>query len=100
MKAKVIALNVNHFVITVKGNDPAIASIIFFQGYNTIIVKIVTFRQKPSQLLLPRQQTFLDKDKWGCNTTTSRYRNQFLGETIKMTKAKIASGKYILADLN
>jgi hypothetical protein len=42
----------------------------------------------------------LDSKYWNYSTTTSRYRNQFLGETTKETQVKIASGEYILADLN
>lgn len=42
----------------------------------------------------------LDCDKWNCSKTTSRYRNQFLGETTKETQAKIDSGEYKLANLN
>jgi len=33
---------------------------------------------------------------WDYSTTTGKYRNQFLGETINETRAKIASGEYIL----
>lgn len=42
----------------------------------------------------------LDRDKWNYSVTTSKYRNQFLGETTKETEAKIKSGEYVLADLN
>lgn len=42
----------------------------------------------------------LDRDKWDCSVTTGKYRNQFLGEGIVETRAKIKSGEYILADLN
>ncbi len=43
---------------------------------------------------------FLDSYYWDYSKTTSKYRNQFLGETKKETKKKISSGIYILTDLN
>jgi hypothetical protein len=42
----------------------------------------------------------LDQKYWNYSNTTGKYRNIFLGETIKDTKAKIKSGEYILTDLN
>ena len=44
--------------------------------------------------------TRLDARYWNYSKTTSKYRNQFLGETTKETQAKIDSGEYILTDLN
>ena len=68
-----------------KGDDVPIKT---FQSYSTVIA----------------QKRFgkvtLDRNAWDYSTTTGRYRNQFLGETIKETRAKIKSGEYILADLN
>lgn len=64
---------------------------IYFQSYNSIIVKIID--SIPAQIQL-------DTDKWNYSRTTSKYRNQFLGETTKETQAKIDSGEYILTDLN
>ena len=43
---------------------------------------------------------FLDSYYWDYSKTTSKYRNQFLGETKKETEKKISSGIYILTDLN
>ncbi len=43
---------------------------------------------------------YLDQKYWNYSNTTGKYRNIFLGETIKDTKAKIKSGEYILTDLN
>ena len=60
----------------------------YFQSYESIIVKI------------NRGKVYLDRDKWDYSRTTGRYRNIFLGETKKETESKIASGEYILADLN
>lgn len=42
----------------------------------------------------------LDADKWNYSNTTSKYRNQFLGETTKETEKKIAASIYKLAKLN
>ena len=41
---------------------------------------------------------FLDEDSWNYSRTTSRYRNEFLGEKTKETKEKIKSGEYKLTD--
>tara|TARA_X000001388_G_C2130793_1_gene84905 strand:+ start:184 stop:498 length:315 start_codon:yes stop_codon:yes gene_type:complete len=41
---------------------------------------------------------FLNEDSWDYSRTTSRYRNEFLGETTKETKEKIKSGEYKLTD--
>ena len=61
----------------------------YFQSYDSIIVK--RFRQGISHL---------DKNYWNYSKTTSKYRNQFLGETTKETQRKIDSGEYVLTDLN
>ena len=71
----------NQFQITT--NDSVI-----FQSYQTIIV------------VIKQGETYLDEGSWNCSTTTSKYRNLFLGETTKETKAKIKSGEYKLKDLN
>ena len=42
----------------------------------------------------------LDRVYWDYSKTTSKYRNQFLRETKKETEKKIASGEYVLTDLN
>jgi len=42
----------------------------------------------------------LDESKWDYSRTTGKYRNQFLGETIEETRAKIKSGEYKLTNLN
>jgi len=46
------------------------------------------------------REVLLDKKYWNYSNTTGKYRNIFLNETIKDTKAKIKSGEYILTDLN
>jgi len=42
----------------------------------------------------------LDENTWDYSVTTGKYRNEFLGEGIAETRAKIKSGEYILTDLN
>jgi len=71
----------NQFIIV--DND-----ITYFQSYESIIVKIDCGK------------VYLDRDKWDYSRTTGKYRNIFLGEAKKETEKKIATGKYILADLN
>jgi len=39
-------------------------------------------------------------ENWDYSRTTGRYRNKFLGETVKKTREKIASGEYVIEDLN
>lgn len=62
---------------------------LFFQSYNTIIVKIDN-----------NGNTFLDAEKWDHSNITSKYRNLFLGEDTKATKKKIETGEYTLTNLN
>jgi len=61
----------------------------YFQSYQSIIV-FCPFNGKIQ----------LDKTYWDYSKTTGKYRNQFLGESKKETEAKIASGIYLLTDLN
>jgi hypothetical protein len=61
---------------------------VYFQSYRTVIACI------------SEGITYLDNKKWDCSRTTSRYRNNFLGETTKETQRKIDSGEYKLIDLN
>ena len=63
-----------------------------FQSYNSAIVKI-TFENG-------FKIVELDEHYWDYSKTTGKYRNLFLGETKKETEKKIASGEYILTDLN
>ena len=62
----------------------------FFQSYNSVIAF------KPAN----GSSITLDSTYWDYSVTTSKYRNQFLGETKKETQAKIDSGEYILTNLN
>lgn len=70
-----------HLILTDAGD--------YFQSYNSIIAFIPM-----------KGQIQLDIHLWDCSTTTGKYRNLFLGETKKVTEKKIASGEYLLKDLN
>lgn len=67
----------------------------YFQSYGTIIAKRDRFRAGERV-----RQVWLDAAKWDYSKTTGKYRNQFLGETKTQTEKKIASGEYLLVDLN
>jgi len=61
------------------------------------------FQSYDSSIVLKNHNTgkvFLDEKYWNYSVTTSKYRNQFLGESTKETQAKIDSGEYKLVDLN
>lgn len=45
-------------------------------------------------------KTQLDARFWEYSRTTGKHRNEFLGEGIAETRAKIKSKEYILTDLN
>ncbi len=62
----------------------------YFQSYDSVIVKVNYKTGK----------TYLDRNTWDYSTTTGKYRNQFLGEGIAQTRAKIKAGEYKLTDLN
>ena len=64
-----------------------------FQSYSTTIANVY----RAGNVIIKVE---LDRNAWNYSKTTSKYRNQFLGETTKETQAKIDSGEYILADLN
>jgi len=87
-----------------KGNKIANQFIIYndneeyFQSYKSIIVKKVTqwfFNYEQKEIKI-----YLDKNYWNYSKTTGKYRNIFLNEATKETEKKIASGEYILTDLN
>lgn len=72
----------NQFIIyTDEGN--------YFQSYDSVIA----CRANDGKVTL-------DDYYWDYSRTTGVYRNQFLGEGIADTRAKIESGEYKLADLN
>ena len=62
----------------------------YFQSYRSIIAFI---DKKTGEITL-------DEYYWDYSRTTGKYRNEFLGEYIADTRAKIESGEYKLADLN
>ena len=73
----------NQFIITDDvGNT-------FFQSYKSMIAKKTAINSIE-----------LDEKYWNYSNTTGKYRNIFLNETIKDTRAKIKNGTYILTDLN
>ena len=83
----------NQFVIT--DNHKMGNKIEYFQSYNSMIAKKI-YDNIGAYVV----ETFLDQKYWNYSNTTGKYRNIFLGETIKDTRAKIKSGEYILTDLN
>jgi len=83
----------NQFVIS--DNHEMGNRIEYFQSYNSMIAKKI-YNDTGGYVV----ETFLDKKYWNYSNTTGKYRNIFLGETIKDTRAKIKNGTYILTDLN
>ena len=75
----------NQFIIT---DDNTGVHVVYFQSYSTMIAK------------RDCGQIYLDVNHWDYSVTTSKYRNQFLGEGIAETRKKIESGEYLLTDLN
>ena len=80
----------NQFIIS--GKDDQGYSFEQFQSYQTVIAR----KAWDNQGLFVE----LDRNKWDYSRTTSKYRNQFLGETKAETQKKIDSGEYVLTDLN
>ena len=84
----------NQFIITTEGRG---ASGNFdkretFQSYSSIIAVRTVWSE--------RTRIELDINYRDYSKTTSKYRNQFLGETKAETQKKIDSGEYVLVDLN
>lgn len=79
----------NQFIIRV-GNQT------YFQSYKSIIVK----KYFCDSANCFNEHIVLDKTYWNYSVTTSKYRNEFLGENTKETRVKIESGDYTLTDLN
>ena len=82
----------NQFIITDKQYDEKEGGWITtetFQSYDSTIAVIFS-----SGVVL------LDENTWDYSVTTGKYRNEFLGEDIAETRAKIKSGEYLLTDLN
>ena len=84
----------NQFIITDEGRG-ALGNFIkreVFQSYNSVIAIRTVW---PDETRIE-----LDRNTLDYSATTSKYRNQFLGENTAETRQKIKSGEYILADLN
>ena len=84
----------NQFIITDEGHG-ALGNFTkreAFQSYGSVIAVVTRWPDKT--------RIELDKDYWDYSRTTSKYRNQFLGETKKETEKKIKSGEYKLVNLN
>lgn len=73
---------VNQFIVECEGR-------VYFQSYKSVIA----MRNSEGEI-------YLDQNLWDYSRTTSKYRNIFLGEDTKTTLCKIASGEYMLVDLN
>ena len=74
----------NQFIIhTPKGR--------YFQSYNSIIAFIPNNRNHKIQL---------DEYYWDYSRTTTKYRNEFLGENTQETRKKIKDKEYRLTNLN
>lgn len=63
-----------------------------FQSYQSIIAVKTIWND--------RVDVVLDTDTWDYSRTTGKYRNEFLGEGVADTRAKIKSGEYKLENLN
>lgn len=63
-----------------------------FQSYDSLIVERITWSDSV--------KIRMDEHYWNYSSTTSKYRNKFLGLTTKETKAKIDSGEIQLTNLN
>jgi len=72
----------NQFIIEVDGD-------VYFQSYRSMIARISN-----------TGKIYLDSQYWDYSPTTSKWRNQFLGETKKETERRIADGTYIMTNLN
>lgn len=91
MRSRAGNLVANQYITTgarviIGGNGPHLGTL--FQSYKTVIA----FKSDTGQV-------FLDEASWDCSTTTGRYRSDFLNEGFAETRAKIASGEYILTNL-
>ena len=73
----------NQFIITTAEGE-------YFQSYKSIIA----FKPYGDGKIV------LDSYYWNYSTTTSKYRNEFLGESTEETKKRIKAGEYVLEDLN
>ena len=73
-----------------------------FQSYDSIIV-VKEYKPERYSWNAPEENktnVTLDEYYWNYSRTTSKYRNEFLGEYIDTTRSKIHNGTYKLANLN
>lgn len=83
----------NQFIIEEKGGILGNFNIrLTFQSYGSVIAVMTVWNDET--------RIVLDEKYWNYSTTTSKYRNQFLGETTKETENKIKDGTYQLTNLN
>lgn len=85
----------NQIIIKEVTNSISGNSIDAFYSYGKLIAKRGAFVAGETY-----RKVTLDATYWNYSKTTSKYRNEFLGETTKETQAKIDSGEYVLANLN
>lgn len=69
-----------------------------FQSYDSVIAQRTIWGE--NAIKGGRVDIVLDEKYWDYSVTTGKYRNEFLGEGIAETRAKIASGEYKLENLN
>jgi len=92
-------------MISAKGNKVANQFIITDKQYNekeNRWTTTETFQSYDSTIaiIFSSGVVLLDENTWDYSVTTGKYRNDFLGEGIAETRAKIKSGEYLLTDLN
>ena len=71
---------------------------VYFQSYDSMIAFMPHDFDPGSPWA--HHKIHLDRTYWDYSATTGKYRNQVLGDGITETRKKIASGEYILTDLN
>lgn len=87
----------NQFVITENGG--ILGNFIkreTFQSYKSIIAIRTVWGENNGN----KVEIELDSYYWNYSRTTSKYRNEFLGESTQETESKIKDGTYKLSDLN
>lgn len=83
----------NQFIITTSEGR-------YFQSYESVIAYIPHMHNDYHITKDIDDQIMLDEKYWDYSNTTSKYRSIFLGENTNDTKKKIASGEYLLTNLN
>lgn len=82
-------------MIRIKVTRDGNASKVHVEGHGTYLVSyetVVAFRSTAGHVTL-------DERSWDPTLATSKHRNEFLGEPVKLTRQKIKSGEYEFADL-